>query len=161
MVTQLISKLRTKEDLELLRGELDLLKNSLYQKDNNYKEVLENDIRGWVSEIISIEAKDMEIGKYLDDMEMLLKSVQILSASLAFEPSDSFVDRFSQFIKKNVSPGIVVDFLFNPQLIGGTQLSFKGKYVDLSLRKKIIQEFDVASFSVKQSPKVGINTQIN
>ena len=142
MSSQIITKLRTKEDLDLIQVELELLKKSLYQKDANYNDVLKNDIRSWVAEIISDESKETGIEKYLNDSEEFLKSVVVLSASISFEPSDVFIDRFSEYVKTNVSKQTVVDFLFNPQLIGGVQLSFKGKYIDLSIRKKITQEFE-------------------
>lgn len=152
MNSQIITKLRTKEDLDLLQGELELLKNSLYQKDRNYKEVLENDIRSWVSEIVTSESKEAGIEKYLEDAEAGLKSVSIVSAVIAFEPSDSFINRFSVFIKTNVSPNAVIDFLFNRELLGGIQLSYRGKYIDLSLRGRVAKEFDDPELLKKFSP---------
>jgi hypothetical protein len=140
MLSQLITKLRTKDDLEILKGELNLLENSLYQTNKKYEDVLRSDIRSWVSEIILSEIKETNISDYLKAINKQLTNLPILSASINFEPSSQFIDIFSGWLKKNINENIVVDLLFNTASLGGVQLSYKGKYLDLSLRKRISQE---------------------
>lgn len=147
MVSELLQKLRTKDDLETLRGELDVLRNAMYQSDTNYPEVLKNEVRGWVSEIIGRESKDMDAKEYLDEIDKSLSSVPILVVAISFEPSEKFIEKLSSWLKDNISKDLVIDILFNMQLIGGIQLSFRGKYLDLSLRKKISKELETVSLT--------------
>lgn len=145
MVSELIQKLRTKDDLETLRGELDVLRNTLYQSDTNYSEVLKNEVRGWVSEIITRESKDTDVKEYLDEIDKSLNLVPVLVVAISFEPSEKFIEKLSNWLKENIAKDLVVDILFNTQLIGGIQLSFRGKYLDISLRKKIAKELETVS----------------
>ena len=146
MPSQLLTTLRTKEDLDILRGELDILKNALYQSRNMYEDVIHNSIRSWVSEIILKETNRETMEDYIKDLEAELLKLPVLSASINFEPSQTFVELLSNWLKKYVSENIVVDILLNTASIGGIQLSYKGKYLDLSLRKRISAELE--SFSL-------------
>jgi hypothetical protein len=145
MVSELLQRLRTQDDLEILRGELDVLRNAIYQSGTNYSDVLKNEVRGWVSEIIGRESKDRDIKEYFDEIDKSLSSVPVLAVAISFEPSEKFVEKLSTWLKENISKDLVVDILFNTQLIGGIQLSFRGKYLDLSLRKKIAKELEAVS----------------
>jgi len=142
MSSQLLTKLRTKEDLEILIGELDLLDNALYQTDKKYDDVIHNDIRSWVSEIILNESIKTEMPVYIKELKNDLANIPIISASINFEPSTSFLELISDWLKKYVNEKMVVDLLLNSSTLGGIQLSYKGKYIDLSLRKKIVGEME-------------------
>ena len=142
MSSQLLTKLRTKEDLEILKGELDLLENALYQTDKKYDDVIHNDIRSWVSEIILNESIKTEMPVYIKELKNDLANIPIISASINFEPSTSFLELISDWLKKYVNEKMVVDLLLNSSTLGGIQLSYKGKYIDLSLRKKIVGEME-------------------
>ena len=139
MESELLSKLRTKDDLDILRGELDLLENALYQSINKYNEVIKNDIRSWVSEIILKEGKE-DLKGYIKKLRSEILTVPVLSASINFEPSNTFIEKLSLWLKQNIDKKIVVDLLLNTASLGGIQLSYRGKYLDLSLRKKISAE---------------------
>jgi len=147
MDSQLLLKIRTKDDLDILRGELDILRNALYQSNNKYNEVIKNEVRSWVGEIIITESGGGDIKKYLDGVDKALLAIPVLSAAISFEPSEKFIDNLSGWLKENISKNIVVDVLLNTSLIGGIQLAFKGKYLDLSLRKKIAKELETVSLA--------------
>ncbi len=149
-MSELFSKLKTLEDLEILKGEIDRLENALYQTNVNYNDILKNDIRDWVSEVITRESKEVGFEKYLEKIKKDLISIPVLSASVSFEPSTSFIEKLSLWLKSNISSDVVVDLLLNTQIIGGIQMSFKGKYLDLSLRKKISKELENITLSVSQ-----------
>jgi len=142
MQSQLVSKLRTKDDLDILKGELDMIENAIYHTDIKYEDVLRSDIRSWVSEIIIRESEGQDLGSYVKKLRDDIVGVPILSASIYFEPSLSFTETISAWLKKNVSQNIVIEVLQNSSVLGGIQLSYKGKYLDLTLRKKIAKELE-------------------
>lgn len=147
MPSQLLQKLRTKEDLDILRGELDTLESALYQTNIKYEDVLKNDIRNWVTELILKESDKEDLKEYIRNVKQALNSIPVLSASVSFEPSESFIEKISYWLKANVDKMIVVDFLLNTASLGGIQLSYKGKYLDLSLRKQITGELEKITLS--------------
>ena len=158
MVSQLLTKLRTKDDLDILRGELYLLENSLYQTTNKYDNTIRNDISNWVSDILLQESKDIDISKYIKDLKNDLQEIPVLTASMNFEPSSSFVETVSTWIKGNVDERIVIDILLNTSTLGGVQLSYRGKYLDLSLRKRISAELENVTLTGINKPGINVGT---
>jgi len=158
MVSQLLTKLRTKDDLDILRGELYLLENSLYQTTNKYDNTIRNDIRNWVSDILLQESKDIDISKYIKDLKNDLQEIPVLTASMNFEPSSSFVETVSTWIKGNVDERIVIDILLNTSTLGGVQLSYRGKYLDLSLRKRISAELENVTLTGINKLEINVGT---
>lgn len=55
---------------------------------------------------------------------------------LAFSPSREFVKRISQFVREG-GEKIILDIAVNPEIIGGTILEYKGKYLDSSFCKEV------------------------
>ena len=144
--SELLLKLRTKDDLDILRGELDLLENALYQSGIKYDNIIKNDIRSWVSEIILKEGNE-DLTGYIKKIRADLLKIPVLSASINFEPSTSFIETMSIWLKRNIDEKMVVDLLMNTASLGGIQLSYKGKYLDLSLRKRITGELSTITLN--------------
>src|SRR3989304_4529201 len=82
MQSQLVSKLRNKDDLDILKGELDMIENAIYHTDIKYEDVLRSDIRSWVSEIIIRESEGQDLGSYVKKLRDDIVGVPILSASI-------------------------------------------------------------------------------
>jgi len=141
MSSLLLQNIRTTDDIDLLKDELEALKNTLYQSTNKYNNILNSGIRNWVSEIIKKEANKENMEEYIENIYKEMRSRQIISIGINFEPSELFIDTMSLWLKKNVNDKLVVDIILNSTIIGGVQISYKGKYLDLSLRKRISSEF--------------------
>ncbi len=141
-MTQLIQNLRTKDDLLLLKEEIQQLKNALYQKDINYNDVLNKNTRKWVSDIIAKESEEKDRIVYFEEVENEIKNVLEITVAIAFEPSTEFIERLSIWLKTAVSERAIVDFSVNSRILGGIQISHKGKYIDLSLKKKVTNEIN-------------------
>ena len=137
----------TKDDLDILKGELESLEGAIYQSKDKYNEIIRSDIRSWVSEIVHKESAGKDVTKYIKELKNEIETVPVLSACIGFEPSSSFIESVSGWLKKNVDDKLVVDIVLNTMLLGGVQLSYAGKYLDLSLRKKISKELENVNFS--------------
>jgi F0F1-type ATP synthase delta subunit len=85
------------------------------------------------------------IFKTLD--EEILK-VDPLTVYLAFEPDKQSIRSISHFLKEEYGRYILIDIKFDPNLIAGCALVWKGIYRDYSLRAKITSNRDeiIASF---------------
>lgn len=71
------------------------------------------------------------------DLENNIKSLQPLIVYLSFEADDSSTSQIGIFARKTFGSILLLDTKFDPNLIAGVALSFKGIYRDYSLRAKI------------------------
>lgn len=75
----------------------------------------------------------------LTQIEDGIKNAPAVILYVAFELPDPELKRIGQYFKTNFGPEILVDIQFNPALIGGCALSYKGIYRDFSIKQKIEQ----------------------
>jgi len=140
----IFEKIRTLEERDDLVGEVDILIDALYQNSNQGLDaILKNKVRAWVSEIINneITKEGVEVESYLKKLKADLLSLGDIKLVLAFEPTDSFIDRISTFFRKNIDQNMVLDISYNPGILGGCVVIYKGKYKDLSLKRIYEEEF--------------------
>lgn len=65
-------------------------------------------------------------------------NIPILTMHLAFEPDDTTLSQIGAFARKTfASSSLILDIKFDPNLIAGAALSWKGVYRDYSLRAKL------------------------
>ena len=144
MTSKLIAKIRTTDEREKLNEELDLLLESLYrEKGAGFESTMFSKIRYWVSEIIKSEVSNnsSEIEIYLKEIISHMGNLKVLSLKLAFEPTDTSIDKFFAFVRKNVGEGIILSFEYDPRLLGGAVITYKGEYRDFSLRRLFENEY--------------------
>lgn len=75
--------------------------------------------------------------KIFADLENNIKALQPLVVYLSFETDDSSTSQIGIFARKIFGSMLLLDTKFDPNLIAGVALSFKGIYRDYSLRAKI------------------------
>ena len=138
--SEILSYVYTEEDLSRLLNELENLKASL--DANNVDAVLKNKVRRKISNVIKRHLQDADLKNYLDSLMHLLSLMKEVRITLAFEPSQRFVEKLYDFFyeilkKQNYYLKIIVD----PKILGGIKLEYGGKYIDLTLKAKIDKEF--------------------
>lgn len=71
-----------------------------------------------------------------------LKALPVLRLRLAVDlPRDS-VERLCVWVRRQVAPEAILDIEVDPSLIAGAQISWRGKYVDLSKKEELDQILD-------------------
>ena len=80
--------------------------------------------------------------KIFEDLEKETLKLTPLTLYLTFEPDDATLSQICKrareiFTGTSVSKLLIFDIKYDPRLIAGTALSFKGVYRDYSLRSKI------------------------
>ena len=60
-----------------------------------------------------------------------------LTLTLALKPSPQLVKRIKAWLKKEMAPHLVLKIQVNPAILAGAIISFQGRYLDFSLKKKI------------------------
>ena len=154
MNTKILNYIRTITDREKLLAEVDILSKSLYEVPktgddsagvhSDLAAVLKDRIRFWVSEILAVELPGSfeKREKYFKDLKETLEKMEVVSLKIGFEPSESTIDKLSLFLKKNIKKDAIFNLEFEPALLGGAVITYKGKYFDFSLKRVFEAEFE-------------------
>jgi F0F1-type ATP synthase delta subunit len=129
----------TKEDLVKTSQEIEALEKAIYHTDPQILEkTLSQDIReAFSSHIRELFLKNPDKKSVLEDLKKQLAAFQVMDLKIAFEPTHSVVEKVSQWVKANLGELVVVNFDYDPEVIAGAEISYGGKFVDLSLRKVV------------------------
>lgn len=132
MYSDLYFLVKTKQDWDLLLGEIDILVNSLYKlKDGKWEEVLATKVRKSVAE---------KLAKYKDQMDKIrevIVKMRTLKLITAVELPQTGIDKISDWVKSNLGEDVVLEITLDPAIIGGSIVYWNGKIGDFSLKKKL------------------------
>lgn len=138
MDTELTYKIKTLEDQNRIKNELELLKESLFEGgEHSFETTIKTNVRAFVAEIVEkeIAGKKMPQKEYLENVLKEIKKLETMKVYLSFEPTLLTLEKFSEYVKTNVSKYIVMDITYDPSLIAGTKIIYKGIYKDFSYLK--------------------------
>lgn len=144
MYTEILALVRTVEDQYLLEEEIRHLTAAIFDKKGNNLEItLTSKVRARFAALfrqgMSAETTP-EV--YLQGLATSLEKMRPLKLTLAFEPTDSFIDRLHFFAIRNIGTDIVLDITTDPTIGGGAVISFLGEYRDFSLVRFMEMEFE-------------------
>ena len=144
MYSRILLTTKTAEEAQLLLGEVRLLEDSLYINDG-FELVLAEKLRRSMAALIREEiggATLSERKKFLEGLRQVILAAQRLELSLADDPSEVFLERISSWVKQNLGAEILLDIHYDPRLVGGAVVSFRGKYADYSVKKRLGEWFN-------------------
>lgn len=144
MYSNILNKVRTKEEALRLEEEVDLLLKKIYEtKEGAFEEALEKSVRSWVSEEIKMAFAENQIEKegFLKGVKEALNKLKILKLTLAFEPVEETLDKIHSWVLREIGEGVVIEIAFNPNILAGAIIIYEGKYKDYSFRKKFEEDF--------------------
>ncbi len=72
-----------------------------------------------------------------EEAQNQINNLSILTLYLTFEPDEQTITQIGEFARKTFGGTILLDIKFDPNLIAGAALAWKGSYKDYSLRAKI------------------------
>ena len=136
----------TKEDLNLFIQDAEKIsglvfknpKLPLREKIEKSKEKISNKFYDFFLELSQDNHSDKErILKELKKTKKELLKLPVLKIQLAFSPTPSFIKEISDWLKRNLKKKVLLDVEVNPVIVGGAILEYRGKYLDLSLKKEI------------------------
>ena len=145
MTSKLTSSIRTRSEADEIVGEIQMLKNSLYEDgDRSFESTLKSNIRFWVADIIREEIRDLgkDTEKYLEKLVGEISSLEEFKITLAFEPSDKGINMFLDYLRESVDKSLILEIEHDPKILGGTIISYKGNYHDYSLFRIFDEEFE-------------------
>ena len=150
----------TKDDLLYTLDALDFMRKELYR---NKEEKADTYIPVWLEEELSRKSDSHEKENYIGELEKYLKSLPIAKFTLSYSPDRKMVEAISGWVRKNVREGLILDLIEDPTILGGFTLSLYGKYVDMSLSRRIDEWFGerMSEYQVKiQQPRKKSKTML-
>lgn len=91
---------------------------------------------------------------FLSQLQTQIRSLPVLTLSLAFEPKDKTLKVLSDWFLLNMKRQVLFDITVDPTLIAGIAIHFNGKFLDFSIRetfKKVLSELLTSSPSAPVS----------
>lgn len=110
----------TKDQVDILKHEIDILINSKYQSKKN--ELVRE------STLLELEKRKITPEDWLKELENL----RILNMTVAVEPTRSNILAYGAWVKKNLGEDVILDIEVNGNLVAGAQIVWNGKYKDYS-----------------------------
>lgn len=96
-----------------------------------------------------------------DDREYLLKSLTwmrehgpVIHMSFSTEPSTQFVEKLTNWLRKNISPFVLLQIGLRPNIGVGCVVRTTNKYFDFSLRKHFLAKRDLLMSQIVGDAKV-------
>lgn len=83
-------------------------------------------------------------------IETAITNLQLLTVYLAFEADNTTIEQVGNFARKIFNPSLLLDAKFDPNIIAGAALVWKGVYKDYSLRAKLKEKEGEISQSFKK-----------
>ncbi len=131
----------TDTELTAFLDELDTLEESIYKvglgsslQDNVNSTKLVKPYLG--EQVLSTLAPDT-LSTALADLRRRLESMTKIQITTAFAPDYKFILKLKDWVNTNIKKDILVDFEFDPMLLGGAQVIYNGRYKDYSLAKSL------------------------
>lgn len=144
----LLALLLTREDVESLRADAETLKHCLFEtyaadRKKIWAEKLEAVNAGILRRLLpsaveSDPAPDPALWQeHLVSLQSELRSLPVVKATLAFNPSRGMLREIVQWLRRHWDSSAVVEVETDRTIGGGVILSFRGRYYDYSLRRRL------------------------
>lgn len=145
----LITSLKTVEEVDNLASEIDNLETSLFKSSKmSLDKAIESIsiITGKkIMEIFSKNNLDMNdkelIRDFLETLKDLIKKFKVIKLILAFDPSLKTIQNIHEQVSEKLGIGYILDIEIDESVLGGAVIIFNGKYKDFTLRKAIDEVF--------------------
>ena len=112
MYSDLLKKMITKDDVDELRGELELLLTALYKtKSGSFEDTLKTSVRKWVAEYIRehVTQKGEDAETFLKTLSTELTALHFLQIRIAFEPTEDTYERIHTWLQENEKENFIGD----------------------------------------------------
>ncbi|OGM32104.1 hypothetical protein A2803_00880 [Candidatus Woesebacteria bacterium RIFCSPHIGHO2_01_FULL_44_21] len=135
MYSDILVLVRTTFEREILLGELMALKDSLFEPKKGPENILKDEVRVSVANIIRSKLeKGEKLESYIDGLVRTLDGLTEVKFELPKEPTEREIGLIYDWLTTNVPSGAIIAYSINPSVLGGATISHKGRYYDGSLR---------------------------
>lgn len=129
----------TREDVDTLIMDIDILIDSLYRSGNgSYDQTIKNSVRSSTAKLLkTIGTSREERQAALEQLKSKLLSAKYLKLTIAFDPSVETINRIADWVRRNIDSEIVLDLKIDRSIIAGAIIEHEGRYIDHSVNKQL------------------------
>lgn len=133
---------RTVYEADILLGEVRLLMTSFYKSEDDFGKALTKNIRGASSNFIKklTDKSEDKLG-VLKNLEKEIQELPRIHLIVGFEPNDETITKIHTWLRSEVSSNLILDLVYDYQILGGAIIEYQGKFADYSTKKKISDFF--------------------
>lgn len=142
---RILDDIKTVEDLHLIAAEIDMLVVSVYKSDPAvFRNALSNLQRN-LTDAITLSLKEQnisfdnhqELQHYFHGLKQFITSLPVLQLTLAYHPNNEQIEKLVAWARQTTEKPIILQLHYNQHILGGAIITFEGRYLDLSLKKKL------------------------
>lgn len=149
--SDILTSIKTVQDVENLYSEIDLLTLTLFESENTSLDqaitLIRTSTAKMVKEIFlknNLNIADKEgISDFLENLKAEIVKLKVIKLILAFEPTPKTIGNIHDFVKDTIGIGYILDIEVSASILGGSVVMFNGKYNDFTLRKKLRETFEL------------------
>lgn len=140
---EILNQIRTKDEAEKLKAEIDTLLSSMYKSKEGIDHALKTQVRFQIAELFrkKLAPEAVNTTSFLNDLKKKLDKIKVMILGVAYEPNDESIERLSDYVNSSFGEKILLEINYMPELIAGAVVIFEGKYSDFSVRKIFEKEF--------------------
>jgi len=139
-------EVRTVDDLRYFSSRIDLLLVNLFQTNPTaFADTLKEKLPGDLSTLLDESLRDQQVAlseretlqHFFHGLKDYLTHLPVLQLTLAYHPTGEQAGKLSDWARQKTAKNVVLDFRYDPRVLGGAIVTYGGKYVDLSLKKRL------------------------
>ena len=138
--SKIIGSIKTVEDKDRLFSEIDLVSKAIYVEGELLK-VLDSQVSKTLRGYVGNETSQEVISQKLSDLKKSLAEFSVVKLTLAYEPSESTIDKILAFLRQNLGEKTILEMQFEPKILGGVIFEFRGSYKDYTLKSRLDEVF--------------------
>ena len=127
-MTSILSKIRTKEDLEFLADDIQTLLGEIYQigAEQHIPQFIKSEF-----------AAASDKSEFLEDLKKEIVNALVLDLTVAKYLDETELNIISRWVKSNVGTSVVLSIKVDPAVVAGAQMSFQGKFADYTYKTRL------------------------
>jgi len=136
-------RIKTQEDADKLIEEVDLLVSSSYEgKGQGLTVTLNSKIRAWIADSLKNDPDFLRDPiSYLEKLKKDVAGFEKIEMAISYQPTYENIERLSQTVKRLIGVNTLIKLIYDPTLLGGAVVIYKGNYRDYTLKKIFDNEF--------------------
>ncbi|OGK24891.1 hypothetical protein A2954_03450 [Candidatus Roizmanbacteria bacterium RIFCSPLOWO2_01_FULL_37_12] len=148
-LSYLLSLIKTKTYAEEVINNLDELKDALYNRrvdlDKRMGELFSFEMKEKIKSYSwqeQVNLNDPEsFGKFLTDLRGHIKKMSVVTIKIAFSPDGEIINEVSGWFVENYGKNVLIDLVYDENIIAGAVIKFNETEKDFSLKKKIDEKY--------------------
>ena len=144
---EIVSLLITKNDAFTFLATLDRFVDGLYKKDTSAEAFLDKEMAFGLRNVLlkQLAQESVALGnvkdvrKFVQDLKDSIKAIEVVTISMAIEANELEVKKIGAWFTSNKKEKVLLNFVKDVSLVGGSIIAFNGLLKDYTL-KKVLQE---------------------